>query len=470
MKMNDWLGAFVLSALALTAAAQPDLSKIRPRVEKITEGEMERVGQQSGLTSCFWLATVSPSTFNILIPDSGVVYWVTQYRLPAGASLSLRGQFPKARHISLNTYDEAGQPVDRLNDLMMEPDAGSTNPFRPHARRDAAQRDYQVRLTQAAVTAGARVNDASRPANTLYAPQGSAVQLWYRVYVPDQGADLKGSVPLPVPVLQLADGRRLEGDAVCGEIVVKEGALRDVRVPTEALKPLFALPGATSAYHPAQNPPSWNAFFNAPLSATNLLIGTPHEAIRARLDATRRGGFYSTLDNTYMSAYVDSRFGEVLVIKGKAPTTPRTFAGGRVMEPAQLRYWSLCKYRSLSDTAVDSCLYDEQVPLAADGSYTIVMSSAAQRPANATAKCGVAWLDWGQGDGIGNPAGGFLAFRHMMPAPDFAQSLFATRKPGDEASTLGPYYPASAYSSRTAFEKQGCQARDAGAESNSGIG
>lgn len=448
-----------MSSLALTVAAQPDLSKIRPCVEKIAVADMERVGQQSGLSSCFWPATVSPSTFNILIPDSGVVYWVSQYRLPAGASLTLRGQFPKARHISLNTYDEAGQPVDRLNDLMMAPNAGSTNPFRPNARRDVAQRDYQVTLAQTALAAGARVDDASRPSNTLYAPQDAPVQLWYRVYVPDQGADLKGSVPLPVPVLQLADGRRLEGDAVCGEIVVKEGTLRDVRVPTDALKPMFALAGATSAYHPAQNPPSWNTFFNAPLSVTNLLIGTPYEGIRARLDATRRGGFYSTLDNTYMSAYIDRRFGEVLVLRGKAPTTPRTFAGAQVMEPAQLRYWSICKNRSLSDTAVDGCLYDEQIPLAADRAYTIVVSTAAARPANAMASCGVAWLDWGAvGDGIGNTAGGFLAIRHMLPAADFTQSLFATRKPGDEAATLGPYFPSSSYTGKADFEKLGCKA------------
>ena len=97
MLMGCRLGAFVLSALALTAAAQPDLGKIRPRVEKIAEGEMARVGRQSALTSCFWLATVGRSTFNILTPDSGVVYWVTRYRLPAGTSLSLRGQFLKAR-------------------------------------------------------------------------------------------------------------------------------------------------------------------------------------------------------------------------------------------------------------------------------------------------------------------------------------------------------------------------------------
>ena len=115
MLMGCRLGAFVLSALALTAAAQPDLGKIRPRVEKIAEGEMARVGRRSGLTSCFWLATVSRSTFNILIPDSGVVYWVTRYRLPAGTSLSLRGQFPKARHPCVGLrqphgFREAGVP------------------------------------------------------------------------------------------------------------------------------------------------------------------------------------------------------------------------------------------------------------------------------------------------------------------------------------------------------------------------
>ena len=458
MRIHLWALSLLLSAGVAGVAAQPDLSKMRPQVERIPVQDIERMAQKSGLTNCFWPATVSPSTFNILIPDSGVVYWATQYRLPAGASLSLRGQFPRVRHISLNTYDETGQPVDRINDLMMEPDAGSTNPFRPNARRDTPQRGYQVRLREAALSAGTRVDDATRPANTLFAPVGAAVQLWYRVYVPDQGADARGSVSLPVPVLQLADGRQLEGDAACNEIAVKEGALRDVRVPAEALKSVLSQLGATTAYHPAQNPPRWNAFFNAPLSATNLLIGTPYEAVRAGLDTMRRGGFYSTLDNTYMSAYVDQRLGELLVIKAKAPTTPRTFAGNAVMQPAQLRYWSLCKYRSLADTAVDSCLYDEQVPVAADGSYTIVVSAPGRRPANATTQCGVAWLDWGVGDGMGNPGGGYLAFRHMIPAPDFNQSIFATRKPGDEAATLGPYYPASTYTSRVEFEKLGCPA------------
>ncbi len=447
---------------AWVAQAQPDLASITPKVVPIATQTVERVGQQSGLTNCFWQATVSPSTFNILIPDSGVVYWLAQYRLPAGAKLALQGQFPHARHMSFNTYDASGQPADRINDVMLQPDAQGTNPFQPGARRDTIARGYRVSLEDADVVAGVRVDDAKRPANTLFAPQGTTVQLWYRVYVPDQGADVRGAVALPQPVLTRADGSVARGDAVCPEVVVKEGAVRDVKVAPAALKAMAAMPGATSPHHPAQNPPQWHAFFNGPLSMSNVLVGTPFEGLRARMDATRRGGFYSTLDNTYMSMFVDARFGDVLVISGTAPTTPRTHGGASIMSSGQLRYWSLCKYRSLADTAVDDCVYDEQVPLDAQGRYTIVVSHADQRPANATPACGVAWLNWGVGDGIDNPDGGFLAIRHMLPAPDFNHSLFATRKPGDEMAALGDYYPVAKYQSKGDFEGRGCTGQRGG--------
>jgi hypothetical protein len=448
------------AASAATAAPNPAaalLGKLRPRVEPLPAAQVDEMGRKSGLTSCFWIGTVSPATFNILIPDTGVTYWGTQYRLPPGARIELTGRYPYARHLSFNTYDEEGQPVDRLNDLMIAPDPGATNPFHPGAQRQGTQRSYQVRIEARDVVAGKSVDEATRARNTLYAPgDGSPVQLWLRIYVPDSGRDAKGGVPLPEPRVTLADGRTLEGEALCNTVVVKEGALRDVRLPADVLREISALPGK-SPYQPAQQPPIWTAFFNPALSATNSLIGTAYEGVRQRMDVTRRGGFYSTLDNTYMSSYVDARFGDVLVLRGKAPTTPRTMAGTAVMEPADLRYWSICKYRSLADTAVDDCLFDEQVPRAGDGQYTIVVSHPAKRPANARAECGVAWLPWGAGDGIGNPDGGFLVLRHMMPSSEFApRSLFGTRKLGDEREVLGPYYPEPTYMSREAFERNGC--------------
>ncbi|MES2072649.1 MAG: hypothetical protein V4488_19975 [Pseudomonadota bacterium] len=455
------LHALALASLMLAklASAQLNMGTWRPQVTPIATAELERVAQASGLTDCFWSATVSPTTFNILIPDSAVLYWVAQYRLPPGARLSLSGQYPRARHMSFNSYNAEGMPVDRLNDLMVQAATGSDNPYLPDASRQPAGRDYRVEIV-AGSDQQLRNADGVRPANTLFSQSASGVhQLWYRVYVPDQGMDRKGGVALPAPLMTLADGQVLSGEQLCRQMVVKDGALRDVRLATETVKQMYAIPGAGSPVHPAQDPPRWNAFFNPALSVTNVLIGTPYQSLRDQQDATRRGGFYSTLDNTYMSAYIDDRLGQVLVIRAKAPSTPRTYRNTATMQAAQLRYWSVCKYRSLADTAVDACLYDEQVPLDRQGYYTIAVSKQEARPANASAACGVAWLDWGHaGDGIGNSSGGFLAYRHMMPSADFyPHSLFATRKPGDETAVLGEYFPHATYMSKAEFEKLGCR-------------
>ncbi|MES2102897.1 MAG: hypothetical protein V4634_02680 [Pseudomonadota bacterium] len=441
------------------AAAQIDMSTWKPRVTPIATADIEQTGQKSGLTDCFWLATVSPKTFNILIPDSAVMYWAAQYRLPQGATLSLRGQYPFARHMSFNSYNADGMPVDRINDVMVQAQDKTGNPYQAGAARQIANRDYLVNVVNGGEQQ-LKNADGLRPANTLFTQSDSGVhQLWYRVYVPDQGKDSKGGVGLPVPVITLADGQTVSGEQLCRQMVVKDGVLRDIRLPVATVKQMYAIPGASSPAHPAQNPPRWNAFFNPALSATNVLIGTPYEKLRGRQGATRRGGFYSTLDNTYMSAYIDNRLGQVLVLRAKAPTTPRTYRNTLTMQAAQLRYWSICKYRSLADTAVDACLYDEQVAVDKLGYYTIVVSSADDRPANATDVCGVAWLDWGNaGDGIGNPAGGFLAYRHMMPSTEFyPHSLFATKKPGDEESVLGEYFPKAVYMGKADFEKTGCR-------------
>lgn len=454
------LGAALLlgGMLALVAHSTYTFSQAKPKLVPIAAAEVARANQVSGLQSCFWAGTISPTTLNILFPDSGALYWISQFSLPVGAKLALEGQFPYARYISFNSYVD-GAPVDRLSDLQIPALPGASNPFLPGASRNAQARGYRINIVERALEAGKALDETTRQPATLYVPQGEALhQLYYRVYVPDQGRDERGGVALPEPVLTLADGKVLRGAELCQAIVHKEAAINDVLVPAESLKSLMHPLGAKSAYHPAQNPPRWNAFFNTRLAATTVFINTPFEGLRQHLDTTRRGGYFSNIDNTYMSAYIDNRFGDLLVLHAKAPSTPRTLSGETTIQPAQLRYWSLCKYRSLSDTAVDSCLYDEQVPTDAAGQYTIVVSTAAKRPANARTECGVAWLDAGEmGDGIGNPHGGFLLYRHMLPSADFTQSLFATHKPGDEQSTLGQYYPQTRYQSKAEFEQRGCQ-------------
>jgi len=441
------------------AAVMARLRQAAPAVVPYSVEEIDRVHAGKGLTDCFWVGTLNPQTFNILSPDRAVTYWISQFKLPAGARLELKGQYPHARYMSFASYNPIGQPVDGLADDSIAPDAGSVNPFLPGAKRQARSRNYTVAVQTRPLEAGVRVDESKRPANTLFVPTDAATyQVWMRVYAADTGRNALGGVPLPKPVVTLADGSKVQGQALCSQYVVKEGAVKDYRATKEGNKAMFAIPGAKAPYHPAQpGPVPWNSFFNPQYTVGNALINTLFAGLRTRMDATRRSGFYGTLDNFYMTTYVDNRYGDAMVIQGKAPRTPRTLKGNTTMNAnVDLRYWSFCKARSIADGAADSCLFDEQVPQTADSRYTIVVSTPETRPANATAKCGVAWMPWGVGDGMDNPHGGYIIHRHMKPSNGFTQSLWSTKVPGDEKTVLGDYYPAVNYQAKTAFEARGC--------------
>lgn len=432
------------------------IETVYPSVE-----EIDRVAAASGMTDCFWVSYVGTAGgFDFAYPDSaGANYWQSQFKLPAGSHLELDGEFPHSRHLSFNVYDEIGQPVDRLNDFLMTPNDDAVNPFIPGNARDKAARGYALKLLPADVAAGESLTerDKTRQGNTLLVPTDSEqVQMIMRIYVPDKGLTPKGGVELPKPRLTLADGKTLKGDELCKVIIVKEHIVRDRHMTREAVRRLTSLKSATAPYHPAQPEPTWKAFRNIGLAFGSLVDGTSLEWIKGLISQDRKGGFYSTLDNTYIYAYVDNRYGDVLTIQGKAPTTPKTVKGDPLMQAAQLRYWSFCQDRSVYDTSTDQCVYDEQTVLNAQGEYLIAMSLPELRPSNATEECGVTWLPWGGGDGIDNPHGGLLLHRHMIASPDFKESIFAIQAEGQEKQVMGAYYPRSAYVSKAAFEARGC--------------
>lgn len=436
------------------------LSSFKPVMSFFSVEEIDRLGKASGMTDCFWFGHYSENSgVNYAYPDTGANYWTSQFKLPAGAKLDFDGQFPHARHMSFNTYDELGQPADRLNDTMFTADNGSINPFVVGMRRDGKNRAYRFGVVPADVSAGANMaqRDAQRPPNTLYVPQdGKTVQLMYRIYVQDHGLTPKGGVELPSPRMTLANGTTVRGEDLCKSIVIKEHSLRDNRLTLESTQRILSLANSATPHHPAFATPQWTAFFNPQRTFSGVLKGTAFEWVRHLIGQQRKGGFYSTLDNTYMYAYVDRRFGDALVLEGQGPSTPKTRNADPVMQAGQLRYWSICKYRSLYDTAVDACVYDEQAPLDHQGKYTIVFSTPETRPTNARPECGVAWRPWGIGDGVANPHGGLILLRNMLPAPDFKHSIFAAEAEGTESEALGPYYPRPSYAMKAAFEARGC--------------
>src|SRR5690348_3565982 len=111
--------------------------------------------------SCGWILEPSADRENILFPDLATRYLGAAIPVPLGGAIELKGQFPHARYMSLQTYSTTLQTATNLRDDQINPDPGSTNPFRVGADRNAAKRDYTVRIV------GGKP-PADPPPNTLY--------------------------------------------------------------------------------------------------------------------------------------------------------------------------------------------------------------------------------------------------------------------------------------------------------------
>ena len=98
------------------------------------------------------------------------------------------------------------------------------------------------------------------------------------------------------------------------------------------------------------------------------------------------GGFYPNLDNNYVRTIINRKHGKVFVLKGKLPNTPKTYHGDEIMSKGDMVYWSICSNQGFSNTRVNDCLFDEQVPVNNKGEYTIVVSRVEDRPRNAFPK------------------------------------------------------------------------------------
>jgi hypothetical protein len=367
------------------------------------------------------------------------------------------GQYAHGRYQSVNSYDAAnGSPTDAIHDVDIVPDPGSENPFLPGARRTVNRRDFTVSVVNQFPPA----DPAAREPNTLYAAVSSQAGevLIYRVYVADKNRDLTGGVGLPEPRLTLASGEVLQGDAACAALSVVNQPLPKLVLPPAQYTALRDQPGKPPTF-PALDPPVFHRAFNTQADIGCIYdVPTPGNPVPCGDNPPVRVGQYATLDNAYIYAAVNRGFGPVLVLRGKLPTTPPTYQRDPFMEGGtQLRYWSLCQNESLATTAVQDCVYDEQIPLDKDGFYTIVTSRAEDRPSNAIERCGATWVEWPvQGDGAGHPDDGFLIVRNTLPAPDFSEAIQNVSKPGDEGSVMGTYLPTGEYMSRTDFEALGC--------------
>lgn len=420
--------------------------------------------QKTPLENCFWLAAVGPDPqLNQYFVDQMAIYPSTLFgKLPEGAELTLTGEYPRARYFSYTAYFPSAKTVGTggsqyLADHDIRPDAGSINPFVDGAARTSKNR-YTIHLVQSEPPAAPAPNTIYLRSKT-FAFGNSFVM---RLYVPDRGTNELGGTALPKHALKLANGTVLEGQAACDALGKFSG-----RFPFP--NPLFKqadyragrdAPGKPFG-HPATNPPTLRRLWSVPYNTCLNMEGADGPAkCGPNPGSDPNGPGFANPVTDYLDGMIDMRLGEVLVFRGKKPTTVRNYFGAKTFREkgTDMRYYSWCAQESLYSWRISDCVFDEEMPVDKQGFYTVVISRTAYRPGNARYECGFAWLQApAAGDGFGNVYGGQIFIRHMMQHKGTAMDFSKVTETGAEERALGVYFPKGEYMSKAEFKRRfGC--------------
>ena len=410
-----------------------------------------------------------------LWPDMQSTYFIGRLALPAGATLTLNYTFPRARFFQFALYKQENNTFvsigEDLEGPQIEPDPGSTNPFRVGANRLGDKRAFKLHI----VAKELPKDKAQRAINTLYVGNGGGdLQFVNRAYLSDQDSDGAGwgsaDTPRAGPGLPTYTGTLADGTQLSSAEVVKR-FVRPMAAPTQ---PVSAAqweqvveattndPALDPATAPARKVPRWEKYWNIKYSILGS-FKTPEEQAKIPYAGPIDGG--GSPSTEYMFIQLSRKFGPLYVMRAKMPSFPDTYAGvgGRgleVMPAAQTQYWSVSSAEAIPSSRIVDALADMQVPLDKDGYYTIVYCRAEDRPKNATAANGIAWIEWSPlGEGADSPKNrpdfGMLLMRIMANDPNWEQSPNRVTQQGMEESVMGPYYPRGYYTTQSEFEAQG---------------
>ena len=367
---------------------------------------------------CDWPVKSDADTLNVAFPDEGANYWAAALPPVPGARVRITGRYPRSRYFSFHVYDATQTPVDSLLDRELDPSKGR-NRFREKTRRGGRYTAF-LEFTDA---------PAEAPANTFYAGTGkSAGVVIYRTYVPDDPASPAGGVPLPRMTLETADGSgRIVRFKRCAPLPPpSDGQVNDVI-------------NATTFPNGVPRPAPWLRAEDPPFfDRAGALAGMGDQP-----------GFLSNQHVAYVRGSFARRFGDVFVLRGKAPTFPDTGAGESPTAPRDVRYWSICMNEFASQRYVE-CISDFEAITDADGVMTIVAGDPEDLPQNLT---GLNVLRW-----PGAYYDALILYRHMLPADDFPYAVQRLEPGVPITDEMGPYGLVGRYCATATIDTQGVDA------------
>jgi len=384
-------------------------------------------GARAPFPGCSWPVESTPTSANVLYPDSNSTYWTTPYLVKPGMRIYLRGSYPTARYFSIQAYDNNAQPYSvhgvssSLTDYQILPSAGR-NPWSPTAAGSVVGGRYTVTLRSLSSSTPVAVTGALR--NTLPIAPASPTSgdlpkdigfLMIRVYLPP--ALNFSTVPLPSITIEQA-GRTAVTLRRCGS---RHGT-KQLSSSGLGMRILKLVTGKSTPA-PAPCPPGASG------CPPNLQFFVPPSGSDIPFPNTTSG---------YAAAFFTPQAGKVVVIQAKVPSSPFHYHGGESPAPWprsdfarwQVRYWSLCNYvyakpfpvvvaPGPNGSTVYGCAADLQVPTTAQGNATVVLSFPDDRPSNATGANGIAWLPMSTSDPTATEQ---VSLRNMLISGSFKHS------------------------------------------------
>jgi hypothetical protein len=406
---------------------------------------------QGSFPYCSWWAKTTPETLNVAFPDAAATYWTTPFYAEPGLEIKIEGTYPDARYMSFNVYNEAGGSFEAngvpsgIADYEIGANAGSVNPFQTEGEAGGS---FTVTLSGAAKPGDANALPLAPEgeAGTGTAPLGF---LLYRVYLPTGGNStvqlpkltfVRNGQPVTLPRCPSPSGKlvaapksKVAATKVAQQFAAKLGTKPTGRLLKAVLKVGKALKGGDEGTQPCRGsacPPPMK-FFRASAESTN--------------------SFFPNVNNAYVSALIRPVAGKVIVVRGKAPTTPSGTSPVPWPQPSlQLRYFSLCNnvYRSPWPVVANptpggateyGCAADYETTLNRRGEYAYVVAAPSQRAA--IEKAGGTFIPLSTTQ---PHARQILIFRNMLPNESFTQAVQnapADASPEGAAQAMGAYYP-----------------------------
>jgi hypothetical protein len=408
-------------------------------------------GVQS-LPSCAWrLETDGSGITNVAYPDTDATYWTVPVDTMQWKQVILQGQYPQSRFFSFTAYVAQGSAVDAILDININPDAGSSNPFR--RRSSGQQHNYTV-------------NVGGPNGQTNQVNFGNTPLAWiiYRIYLSNRGLDRMAGVPLPAVTLVDANGGR-HSIAPCD-------TPRDQQI-TVLIDDLRA-----DGFN--QLADYWQTQFTegddgglAPDPSCQ-----PEDQVVFWIPENT-GGYFPNPFNKYIAGgALCFHPGKFVIVRGKAADFPDTYNGNPVWQPAlpgyiQLRYWSMCNNDQVAPFPVVACQPDHAVNLDRQGYYTYVLGQSDSPPPWLPPYA--TWLPWGS-----TLVSNILIFRNMEPTTaQFDRSVqaaiaagcvvdnqFGTPPPRDQVVAAGAcaervmkaFYPKAVFCDESVLRRGGWQA------------